>query len=72
MTDQECLLQLIASLGLKKEETNGQPSEHGYQIDTNVEGKTAISIGSGKGYMGFSGSFVFDSNGKALEHGVWE
>lgn len=43
-----------------------------YSIFINDDKETLVTIGEGKGFCDFCCDFHFYSNGKFMEHGVWE
>ncbi len=74
MTDYECLMQIIKSLGCVEIQRGVSPpvDDNQYHVGKDRNGNTEVTIGGGEGYIGFVGSFTFSANGKALNHGIWE
>lgn len=68
MTDRECLMQIVQSLGLEK--TDERYPDH-KEFSTRTD-DTCVVIGSGGGYSCFYAEFSFDDSGKVIEHWVAE
>jgi hypothetical protein len=73
LTDRECLLQIIQRLGLKRHEREDQRGCMLSSDEWSEPEPGVIAIGSGpEGYCSFFAEFQFDSEGKAVSHGIWE
>lgn len=83
MTDLEKLQALLKEFGLTEDEnpTSGSypPVANGkdFKVCENLDNlqvpkATILTLGQGKGYSDFHVNFIFDQDGKFVEHGVWE
>ena len=80
MTDQQRLIALLESFGLKDAGPcrpcfvpSGQYVVSDEVPDEDLEdAAVGVTIGSGVGYCSFFCSFYFDENGKYVGHGCWE
>lgn len=43
-----------------------------YSVDPLDDGRTAIQMDSGSGYVSFFAEFTFDAEGKLIKYGCWE
>lgn len=75
MTDKDCLEQLIKSLNLKCVKIDMSKNKYLNNLEYFFEERnsyTTYYLGPGSGYSFFMVTFMFDKNGKIIEHSVHE
>ncbi len=71
MTDRECLLQIVAHLGLDGP-VETEPTQEQYQVNEYKDGRSEIVLGWGGGDEESHVHFIFRPDGTCSEHYVFD
>ena len=69
MSHKDQLIALFISFGLQQ----GTDDLHGdFHVEEKDGGQSWVCLHEGQGHLNFFARMVFDSEGKFIEHGIWE